>query len=72
MFLYENLISVVLILIPINILLILKISNKKTKAIYFDISIILIILILYLLYKIKKVNILKNTSIYYIIREKRR
>lgn len=61
MFLYENLISVVLILIPINILLILKISNKKTKAIYFDIS---IILILYLLYKIKKVNIIIYLLIY--------
>lgn len=61
MFLYENLISVVLILIPINILLILKISNKKTKAIYFDIS---IILILYLLYKINKVNIIIYLLIY--------
>ena len=61
MFLYENLISVVLILIPINIILILKISNKKTKAIYFDIS---IILILYLLYKINKVNIIIYLLIY--------
>ena len=61
MFLYENLFSVVLILIPINIILILKISNKKTRTIYFDIS---IILILYLLYKIDKVNTIIYLLIY--------
>ena len=51
MFLYESLISVVLILIPINILLVLNVSVNKNKNIYFNTSLILIIFILYIMNK---------------------